>query len=221
MFSICPKKVYQNKDLDGTDVKIYLAIQGFADDDGFCFPSVSKIADICGVSRRTVFRSLNKLENYKFIAREKRLKNDGGFTSNAYYLKLEPDAADDTTTMSQGVRHTCHGGSDIHVTSNKNQSNNIIFKFTKGARVGARENSRIISADDVRRVGACKQNIDGASNYVFLINKGGDLCIRPIASFYQDAITESDIVDFFKTNYDISIRVYDWNTRSQLEQEIL
>ena len=49
MFAICPNKVYKNKDLTGVDIKVYLAIQGFSNENGYCFPSIAKIADICGV----------------------------------------------------------------------------------------------------------------------------------------------------------------------------
>lgn len=218
MFSICPKKVYQNKDLDGTDIKVYLAIQGFANDDGFCFPSVAKIADICGVSKRTVFRSLKKLESYKVLAREQRMKNTGGNTSNVYYLKLEPNS-DDVTSMSRGECQICHGGSDTDVTSNKNQYNKNIFKFTNSARVGARENGRMISAVDVERVGACKRSVEGAINYQFFISKGGEMCARAFGKLYQDNITESDIVSFFE-NYNQTIKIYDYNTKSLGETNI-
>ncbi len=218
MFSICPKKVYQNKDLDGTDIKVYLAIQGFANDDGFCFPSVAKIADICGVSKRTVFRSLKKLESYKVLAREQRMKNTGGNTSNAYYLKLEPDSAD-VTDLSRGACQTCHGGSDIDVTPNKNQYNKNIFKKYNSARVGARENGRIISDVDVERVGACKRSVEGAINYQFFISKGGEMCARAFGKLYQDNITESEIVSFFE-NYNQTIKIYDYNTKSLGETNI-
>ena len=218
MFSICPKKVYQNKDLDGTDVKIYLAIQGFADDSGFCFPSVAKIADICGVSRRTVFRSLKKLESYKVIAREQRIKSNGGYTSNAYYLKLEPDS-DDVTNLSHTMRQTCHIPSDTDVTSNKNQSNKNIFKKTYSARVGARENGRIITAGDLAHVRECKQTVAGAVNYQFFISKGGEMCARALGKLYQDNITESDIVDFFD-NFNEQITIYSYNVKGLEETNI-
>ena len=102
MFSICPKKVYANSQITGTDLRVYLILQGYADERGFCFPSVAKIADICGVSRRTVFRSLKTLEQFGAIVREKRIREAGGFTSNAIYLKLEPERENDVTNLSRG-----------------------------------------------------------------------------------------------------------------------
>ena len=209
MFSICPQKVYKNKALDGTDIKVYLAIQGFADESGFCFPSVARIADICGVSKRTVFRSLKTLESFKLLAREQRLRNTGGNTSNAYYLKLEPD---EVTTMSRGGCQDCHGGGDIDVTPNNNQYNKNIFKNIK-QRACARVDGRNITAVDVERVNACISSVENAVNYdFFLIND--TMCIRPRSRFDYDEITESEICIYFEEKFKERIRVLSWNTRA-------
>lgn len=220
MFAVCPKKVYQNNNLTSLDVRVYLAIQGFANDDGYCFPSVAKIADICGISRRAVFYSLSKLEENKVIAREKRIRDDGGYSSNAYYLKLEPDSDDNVQNFAQGGVQQGAQGSATGCTSNKNHLNKKVnLKFTNSARVGARENGRMISSVDVERVGACKRSVEGAINYQFFISKGGEMCARAFGKLYQDNITESEIVSFFE-NYNQTIKIYDYNTKSLGETNI-
>lgn len=219
MFSICPKKVYQNNNLTALDIRVYLSIQGFANDDGYCFPSVARIADICGVSRRAVFYSLAKLEAEKIIAREKRLRDDGGYSSNAYYLKLEPDSGD-VQSFAQGGVQSISLPSETECTSNKNQlRRKVNLKFTNSARVGARENSRIISTDDVARVCACRSSVRGAANYEFFISKGGEVCARAFSQLYQDSITESEILRFFE-NQNQNIRIFEPNFKTLEETKI-
>lgn len=214
MFSICPQKVYKNKALDGTDIKVYLAIQGFADENGFCFPSVARIADICGVSKRTVFRSLKTLESFKLLAREQRMRNTGGNTSNAYYLKLEPDASE-VTSLSRGECQPCHGGGVTDVTPNKNQYNQNIFK-KQTARAYAHAKGRNVTAGDLAHVNACVSEVENAVNYNFFLSNDV-MCVRPRSKFDCDAITESKIISFFEEKYNESIRVFSWDTRANNE----
>lgn len=224
MFSICPKKVYQNNNLNGVDVRVYLAIQGFANEKGFCYPSVSKIADICGVSRRTVFRSLNNLEQNKCIAREKRMRDDGGFSSNGYYLQLEPD---DVTNESQGGVTIESLPSDIDVTSNKNQiTKNINLKFIK-QRARARVNGRtvneavpVVDMCDVNDVLSCIEQIKQAKNYSFFKIERGCIGFRPLMRSLHDALTECDITNFFNEKCNREIVFYDFNEHNKNEVNI-
>ena len=217
MFSICPQKVYKNKGLSALDVRVYLAIQGFANDDGFCFPSVARIADECGISRRAVFKSLSKLEQSKVIAREKRMRDDGGYSSNAYYLKLEPDN-NDVNNCSQGEVNERSLPSERECTSNKNQiTKNVNLKFTNSAR--ARVYGRTITAGDLAHVSACKSSVEGAVNYQFFLSNE-TICARAFGRIYQDLITESEIVRFFADNFNERVRVFEWNTKALDEQDI-
>ena len=228
MFSICPKKVYQNKYLSTLDVRVYLAIQGFANDDGFCFPSVSKIADICGVNRRTVFRSLNNLELHKCIAREKRMRDDGGYSSNGYFLKLEPES-DEVTNESQGGVTSASLPSDTDVTSNNiHRTNNINLKFIK-QRARARVNGQIINKAvqvvdmcDINDVLSCVEAIKQAKNYSFFKTERGWIGFRPLMASLSDNITECEMINFFKEKCKRDVVPYSFNEygRNELKIEI-
>lgn len=224
MFSICPKKIYQNKGLTGTDLRVYLTLQGFADDNGYCFPSVSRIADICGVNRRTVFRSLCTLEQFGAIARQKRIRDSGGFTSNAFYLKLEPD---DVTNMSLGGCQECHRGSVIDVTSNNNQFNPNSFLNTKGARVGARKTAGLLT-DDMSSVtekdtndvlSYVSKHKQAYKDYEFFLTGGSTLKIRPKSALIRSEELELDMLEFFSRFRDVRICAY--NDRYLNEQPII
>ncbi len=222
MFSICPQNVYKNKDLNGIDIKVYLSIQGFADENGFCFPSINKIADICGVCRRTIERSLTRLESAKVIVRTKRIKKDGGFTSNGYYLKLEP--ADDTTKLSQGISQESRNPYDTIDATNKNQCNNIYYNIN--TRADAREEfskevEPVLGLDDLNDVLECEESVDGAEDYKFLKISGDVLACRPRAEFLKNAETETKIINFFDYTIKREIKILDFHEFSQKEIEIV
>lgn len=220
MFSICPKKVFINKELSGTDIRVYLILQGFADEKGFCFPSIAKIADIIGVSRRTVERSLNSLEKNNAIIRKKRIKNDGGYTSNAYYLKLEPD--DDTKKESQGIRQESRKVYDNNVVSNNNHFNNNNFNLN--TRAGAREelgkDNCVLRLDDLNDVKSCLEQVKCTKDFNFFITSTGNLACRPKAKYInQDA---NDLIyDFFYYKCAREIKFYDFNEHALRETLIL
>ncbi len=218
MFSICPQKVFTNKILTSTDLRVYLSIQGFANQEGYCFPSISKIAATLGVCRRTVERSLSRLEQEQVIARSKRIKNDGEYTSNGYYLKLEPKAEkanetntfNDTTNMSQGIRQDCRIPYDTEVASNYKQCNNKYFNFTN-TRAYAREelgNEYVqaeVTEQDRQAVQAAKQY---SSDYRFIKLQSGKIAIRPAAGFVlPETPSAQAIADCltYKFGYDVII----------------
>ena len=203
MFSICPKKVYQNKDLSALDIRVYLAIQGFANDDGFCFPSVSRIADECGISRRAVFYSYG------------------------YYLKLEPES--DVQEVAQGGVQYGALPSAQCCTSNKNQiTKNINIKFIQQrarARVKGRNDDSavpVVDMVDVNDVLSCCKQVKQAKMYSFFKAANGVLGFRPLMASMQDAITEHEITSFFesKCNREIVLFGFHQHTLHEVTIEI-
>jgi len=72
-----------------------------------CFPKAKLLAQKTGLSRRSIFNALTRLEDAGFVSREKRLRRDRSWTSNAYFLEI--------SELPHGV-HEVHGGSapDAH-----------------------------------------------------------------------------------------------------------
>lgn len=64
----------------------WLALCSYADDDGYCWPSVNTMSNLTGIGERTLKRGLEELIEKKFIKKEQRKKDDGSFTSNYYTL---------------------------------------------------------------------------------------------------------------------------------------
>ena len=65
---------------------IFIALKKFADSKNQCFPSLKKLSNITGLSKRKIQESLKELEQKHIIKIENRLKDDGGITSNLYTL---------------------------------------------------------------------------------------------------------------------------------------
>ena len=61
-----------------------------ANKDKSCFPAIGTIADSLSLSRRTVCRALDDLEQAGFVRREARWREKGGRSSNLYYVLDDP-----------------------------------------------------------------------------------------------------------------------------------
>lgn len=67
-------------------VAVYCYLCDRADKNGECFPSAKTIALDLSLSKRTVFRALNELENNGLIEKKQRIRKSGGISSNLYKL---------------------------------------------------------------------------------------------------------------------------------------
>lgn len=215
MFAICPKRVYLNNDLTSTDIRVYIAIQGFANKDGYCYPSIEKIASICGVKRRTIERSLKRLEESDVLKREKRIDKKGGYTSNGYYLNLYPNDVtnsnqDDTSFLTHTIRQECRTPYVKNVaTNNKTINENIFINKNKTRACNARDGGenaaelskkakQILELEDLRDVKDCLEKVPAAADYKFFKTQDGVIGCRPSWKFAQDVETEKRIRRFFE-----------------------
>ena len=66
---------------------VLLALARHADRQGRCYPSAKRLAELTGITDRTIYRKLNTLEGLGLIKRKGRTK-DGRKTSNVYTLIL-------------------------------------------------------------------------------------------------------------------------------------
>lgn len=66
---------------------VLLALARHADRQGRCYPSAKRLAELTGITDRTIYKKLNVLEGLGLIERKKRMKG-GKKTSNGYTLIL-------------------------------------------------------------------------------------------------------------------------------------
>ena len=78
---------FLDSDVIGSHEKmVFIALKKFADSKNQCFPSLKKLSDVTGLSKRKIQDTLKELEEKHIITIESRLRYDGGTTSNLYTL---------------------------------------------------------------------------------------------------------------------------------------
>ena len=92
---------------------ILMALADNADDGGYCWPRVKKIAERCSVSERTVQRTLKNFETSALLKVIRRFRpEDGRQTSNGYQLSLQ--AYSDRLSPTPVRRHPAHDIDGTH-----------------------------------------------------------------------------------------------------------
>lgn len=69
-------------------VVIYMYLHDRADREGKCYPAIGTIAKELKLSRSTVKRAIQDLERTEHLRKENRWRENGGKSSNMYYVKL-------------------------------------------------------------------------------------------------------------------------------------
>ena len=78
------KRDIYDSNLPHRAILVYLYLWDRADKTGQSFPSLKRIAQDLHVSVSTVRRALDDLEHSGYIKKEKRLRTNGGNSSNLY-----------------------------------------------------------------------------------------------------------------------------------------
>lgn len=65
---------------------VYMYLRDRADKDGKCYPAIGTIARELNLSRSTVKRAISDLETGGYLQKEQRWRENGGKSSNLYFL---------------------------------------------------------------------------------------------------------------------------------------
>lgn len=113
--------------LDPLAQLLFVWLCSYANEDGACYPSISRLASDCGVSRDTVMRKLELLCEAQLLQKEPQFKN-GQQTSNLYQIMLMGGS---TQQPPQSHTATPRGSTEQHRTkSNITKSNELNTKAT-------------------------------------------------------------------------------------------
>lgn len=66
---------------------VYMYLSDRSDREGKCYPAIGTIARELKLSRSTVKRALTDLEKSGYLRKEQRWRENGGKSSNMFYLK--------------------------------------------------------------------------------------------------------------------------------------
>lgn len=84
-FTIVENEVIDSSELTPAEKMVYITLCRFAYHDK-CHPSTATIAELAGISRRAVFRAINKLCELGLIEKRRRKTKESGNTSNVYTI---------------------------------------------------------------------------------------------------------------------------------------
>ena len=76
------------QDLPPLDKIVLMAIADHADDDGYAWPGMKRIAEKCSMEKRTVQRHVEKLQEQQLLKVESRQRHDGSSSSNGYTVVM-------------------------------------------------------------------------------------------------------------------------------------
>ena len=79
------KEVYMS-DIPSRACSIYLYLYQKCYNKDSCFPAIKTICNDMKLSRSTVKRAISDLEKAGFVVKERRYRENGGNSSNLYYL---------------------------------------------------------------------------------------------------------------------------------------
>ncbi len=85
-FTMIYHDFYKSNLLDHYEKSIFIALKIFSDSSNQCYPSIKKLTEITGISKRKVQGTLKRLEQKHIISITSRTRADGGDTSNIYTL---------------------------------------------------------------------------------------------------------------------------------------
>lgn len=80
------KQIY-SEEISHRAVTVYMYLHYRADKDGKCYPAISTISKELKLSKSTVKRAIQDLEKLGYLTRKERWRENGGRSSNMYYLK--------------------------------------------------------------------------------------------------------------------------------------
>lgn len=116
-FSQMDDLIILDTDLNYKAKLAYMVLSQHADKRGTCWPSVRRVADMAGISVRSIQRGLNELVEKRYILKEERKRDNGAQTSNLYILidlhnhpnneKRTPPCQTDTPPMSESHTPPC------------------------------------------------------------------------------------------------------------------
>ncbi len=91
------------KKLDAHSQVLFMWLCSFTDDKGQCYPSVNRLAECCGLSRKTIIDRVKVLIEKGFLTKTYRY-SDNTQKSNLYQIHLLPSATDTPPSAVEGKK---------------------------------------------------------------------------------------------------------------------
>jgi hypothetical protein len=127
------------KKLDAQSQVLFMWICSFTDEKGQCYPSVNRLAECCGLSRKTIIERVKILIDKGFLTKFHRF-SDNSQQSNLYQIHLLPSVPDTPPSVGVGKKVVqlvhppsatgTHRTKSIELNLNNQKDNLMKFKET-------------------------------------------------------------------------------------------
>ena len=101
-FCIIPARALGDKNLARNDIMVLNALGLFGDRNGWCWPSLVRIAEMIGAHKVSVSKSVSKLVECGYVESRPRYREDGGQTSNEYRILFDAPTSQATFDLGTG-----------------------------------------------------------------------------------------------------------------------
>ena len=93
-------KAFKLSNISPTKKLILVILCNYADENGSCYPSYKHIAKVCGLQTiKSVRNAIKEFEEMGILRIQHRKKEDGGFTSNRYFINFNPICLEDSRVV--------------------------------------------------------------------------------------------------------------------------
>lgn len=155
--SIIPSRAVADTNLTATQLRVLCAIGSYTSKDQTAYPRQATIAELLGISRKTVNQACQKLKEEGYLEIRHQYRDDGSQRSNLYYVRLDPSVSVDVQIGTGGCNRSVTGGVTPSVTggvtSRRYTNNNSILN---DIRACAREDI----FDGMKRAGAPTSDVN-------------------------------------------------------------
>jgi biotin operon repressor len=121
-----------------TTKAVLLAVANYADEEGVCWPSQEQLADDTELSRHSIMRALDTLEDAGLLERERRHRGDGSRTSDLIMLDLsstELRSRQQRCTQQQPKSHSATAEPSIEPSLSRNTGGRVKRQSDEDAAV--------------------------------------------------------------------------------------
>lgn len=137
-FSVVPTAALDDERISHACLRVLVNLGRFADRNGWCWPSLATLAEMCRIDRRDLCRHLGRLEALGYLRRVQRSERSGRQTSTKYQVVFDYADSGDKTHRIVGLRPQDDRGNQTHPPSG-NQTHppvNTLNEHPKESPVG-------------------------------------------------------------------------------------
>lgn len=198
---------------------VLLAVANYADEEGVCWPSQEQLSDDTELSRHSIMRALDQLEEQGLLSRERRHRGDGSRTSDLIILDLsrtEQRSSQQRSTQQQPKSHGATAEPIIEPSLSRNSAQRIKRNSDEDAAVKAwNDLADELSLPKVQRMTETRRRrlvqrlrecggLDGWAAALAKI-RGSPLCRGEVGKWRADfdfVLQESSFVKLMEGKYD-------------------